>query len=340
MKKILLRCLALSLCFLLLSGLFFPLLSCRPQKKEGRLLIVTTVFAVYDWAREILGDRAGMADLVLLTDSGTDMHSLQPTVDDLICLHSADLVLSVGGESEKWVAEALQDAPDIGIRLELLTVLADSIVREEHKEGMQGDHDHDREEEEEHGQEEEEHDQEEGEADEHVWLSLKRAKVACRAIAGALSSLDPAGKEIYETNCAQYEEKLTKLDILYQNAVDAAEKKTLVFADRFPFRYLTEDYGLDYYAAFPGCSAETDAAFGTVIGLARRVDEAGLRVILTLEGSDGRIARQIAESTAAKDQKICRLDSMQSVTAEKIRRGMTYLSVMESNLAVLSEALG
>ncbi len=337
MKKILLRCLALSLCFLLLSGLFFPLLSCRPQKKEGRLLIVTTVFAVYDWVREILGDRAEVADLVLLTDSGTDMHSLQPTVDDLICLHSADLVLSVGGESEKWVFEALRDAPDTGIRLELLTVLADSIFHEEHKEGMQGDHDHggdhDREEEEEHGQEE-------GEADEHVWLSLKRAKVACRAIAEALSSLDPSGKEIYETNCARYEEKLTKLDIRYQSAVDEAKKKTLVFADRFPFRYLTEDYGLDYYAAFPGCSAETDAAFGTVIGLARRVDEAGLRVILTLEGSDGRIARQIAESTAAKDQKICRLDSMQSVTVEKIRRGMTYLSVMESNLAVLCEALG
>lgn len=338
MNRFFLRGLAFFLSLLLLVSAALPLLSCRPKKQEGRFLLVTTVFAVYDWTREILGERGAKADLVLLTDSGTDMHSLQPTVDDLICLHSADLVVLVGGESEKWVAEALLDAPDTGLCVNLLAVLGDNVYEEEHKEGMQGGHNHGRDP----GHEEaghEGHDHEEKETDEHVWLSLKRAKLACRAIADALITLDPDGEAIYRGNCARYEEKLAALDSRYRETVGAAKRKTLIFGDRFPFRYLTGDYSLDYYAAFPGCSAETDASFGTVIGLARRADEVGAPVILTLEGSDGRIARQIAACTVSGERKILPFDSMQSVTAEKIRGGMTYLSVMERNLSVLDEAL-
>ena len=183
------------------------------------------------------------------------------------------------------------------------------------------------------------HDHEE-EADEHVWLSLKNAKTLVDAISNALQELDPDNKDAYAANAAAYIEKLSALDGAYQSAVDGAARKTVLFGDRFPFRYLVDDYGLRYYAAFAGCSAESEASFETVSFLAKKVDELKLPCVLTIEGKNHKIAETIVENTAEKNQKILTMDSMQSMTSKDAANGATYLSVMEQNLSVLKEALG
>ena len=180
---------------------------------------------------------------------------------------------------------------------------------------------------------------EEKEYDEHVWLSLKNTKQLCNAIAEALEEIDPERADIYDANMVAYEEKLDDLNAQYQETVDNAKQKTLLFGDRFPFRYLVDDYGLSYYAAFAGCSAESEASFETISFLAKKVDELGLKNIMTIEKSDQKIAKTIIENTATKDQKILTLDSMQSTTSDDIANGETYLSAMEKNLEVLKEAL-
>ena len=178
------------------------------------------------------------------------------------------------------------------------------------------------------------------EADEHVWLSLKNAKTLVGAISNALQEFDPDNKDTYATNAAAYIEKLSALDGAYQSAVDGAAHKTVLFGDRFPFRYLVDDYGLRYYAAFAGCSAESEASFETVSFLAKKVDELGLSCVLTIEGAQHRIAETIVQNTAGKKQKVLTMDSMQSTTSKDVANGATYLSVMEKNLSVLKEALG
>ena len=177
------------------------------------------------------------------------------------------------------------------------------------------------------------------EKDEHVWLSLKNAKTLVGAIADALQELDPDNKDTYAANASAYIEKLSALDGAYQSAVDGAASKTVLFGDRFPFRYLADDYGLRYYAAFAGCSAETEASFETVSFLAKKVDELGLPCVLTIEGKNHKLAETIVQSTAGKKQKVLTMDSMQSTTSADAANGTTYLSVMESNLDVLKQAL-
>ena len=185
------------------------------------------------------------------------------------------------------------------------------------------------------------HDHEhEEEADEHVWLSLKNAETLVGAISDALQELDPDNKDTYAANASAYIEKLSALDGAYQSAVDGAARKTVLFGDRFPFRYLVDDYGLSYYAAFAGCSAESEASFETVSFLAKKVDELGLPCVLTIEGKNHKLAETIVQSTAGKNQKVLTMDSMQSTTSEDVANGTTYLSAMEQNLSVLKEALG
>ncbi len=217
--------------------------------------------------------------------------------------------------------------------INLLEVLGDSVKTEEVVEGMQEtEHDHDEGEEHEHEHEEEK--------DEHVWLSLKNAEVLVNAISNSLQELDPDNKDAYAANSEAYVKKLAALDADYQAAVDAAAYKTVLFGDRFPFRYLVDDYGLSYYAAFVGCSAETEASFETISFLAKKVDELKLPCVLTIEGAQHKIAETIVQNTAEKNQKILTMDSMQSTTSEDVANGTTYLSVMEKNLSVLKEALG
>lgn len=322
MKKILALLLALWIPAAVLSG-------CAPQDDSAasnKLNIVTTIFPAYDWVREILGDETDRAEITMLLDSGVDLHSYQPTVDDIVKISNCDLFLYVGGESDGWVDDALKNAPNKERKvIRLLDVLGDSAKAEETVDGMQ----------------EEEHDhEEEAEYDEHIWLSLKNAQMLVAAISKALQESDPARKDTYAANAAAYAEKLSALDGEYQAAVDSGKYKTLLFGDRFPFRYLADDYGLDYYAAFPGCSAETEASFETVSFLAGKMDALGLPCVLTIEGTQHKIAETIVQNTAQKNQQILTMDSMQAVTANDAASGVSYLSIMEKNLSVLKKALG
>lgn len=322
MKKILALLLALWIPAAVLSG-------CAPQDDSAasnKLNIVTTIFPAYDWVREILGDETDRAEITTLLDSGVDLHSYQPTVDDIVKISDCDLFLYVGGESDGWVDDALKNAPNKDRKvIRLLDVLGDSAKAEETVAGMQ---------EEEHGHEEE------AEYDEHIWLSLKNAQVLVAAISEALQETDPARKDTYAANAAAYAEKLSALDGEYRAAVDSGKYKTLLFGDRFPFRYLADDYGLDYYAAFPGCSAETEASFETVSFLAGKMDALGLPCVLTIEGTQHKIAETVVQNTAQKNQQILTMDSMQAVTANDAASGVSYLSIMEKNLSVLKKALG
>lgn len=329
MKKILALLLALWIPAAVFSG-------CVPQDDSAasnKLNIVTTIFPAYDWVREILGDETDRAEITTLLDSGVDLHSYQPTVDDIVKISDCDLFLYVGGESDGWVDDALKNAPNKDRKvIRLLDVLGDSAKAEETVEGMQ---------EEEHNHEEEEHGhEEEAEYDEHIWLSLKNAQKLVAAISEALQETGPARKDTYAANAAAYVEKLSALDGEYRAAVDSGKYKTLLFGDRFPFRYLADDYGLDYYAAFPGCSAETEASFETVSFLAGKMDALGLPCVLTIEGTQHKIAETIVQNTAQKNQQILTMDSMQAVTANDAVSGVSYLSIMEKNLSVLKKALG
>lgn len=496
--------------------------------EDKQMKIVTTIFPEYDWVKTILGDKASNTELTLLLDNGVDLHSYQPTAEDMVKISECDMFVYVGGESDEWVEDVLASAENEDmVVINLLDVLGDSVKNEEIVEGMEHEHDHEHSKEvstfedsevqdrelsdwegdwqsayplvldgaldeawehkaedgdmtaaeykdyytkgyktdytaisihdnkisftddkgnvtessykyngfyiqnwstgtkaamyrfeaedkesgapiyiefndhiiepadaehfhirmsnesydaivdpegnwptffdaslspegvcEEvigHGQhkddedEDDEHedaDHEDGdeheheeEKDEHVWLSLKNADVICANIAVELGNIDTANKDLYMSNYSAYKEQLTSLDAEYKAAVDAGKNKTLLFGDRFPFRYLVDDYGLDYFAAFTGCSAESEASFETIVFLSGKVDELGLSAIMTIEGANHKIAETVRDNTTSKDQKILTMNSMQSTTSEDIANGTTYLSVMTSNLDVLKEAL-
>lgn len=331
MKKIL----TLITCLLVFAGVFT---GCGSSSASGsgskKLSIVTTIFPEYDWVRNIVGDREKDVDLTMLLDNGVDLHSYQPSTDDIVKISKCDIFIYVGGESDEWVEDTLKQAANKEmIVIDLLDVLGDKVKTEEHKEGMEHDHDDHDESEHEHEHEDEE------EKDEHVWLSLKNASALCEHICDKICEKDSAGKDTYKSNTKAYIEKLEKLDKQYKESVDAAGNKTLVFADRFPFRYLTDDYGLDYFAAFAGCSAESEASFETVVFLAKKVDELGLKSIVQIEGSKGDIAKTVKDNTKSKDQQIITLDSLQSVTKKDVDGGLTYLGEMEKNLGVIKDAL-
>ncbi|MCR5508245.1 MAG: metal ABC transporter substrate-binding protein [Lachnospiraceae bacterium] len=298
-----------------------------PGAGDDRISIVTTIFPEYDWVMNILGDASGGADVTLLLDNGVDLHSYQPTASDILKISSCDIFIYVGGESDEWVKDALKEAVNKDmVVINLLDVLGDSVREEETVEGMQEDHS-------------EEAEEGEKEYDEHVWLSLKNAAVLTDSIAKALAGADPSNAETYSANATAYIEKLNALDAEYRDVTVNAPVKTLLFADRFPFAYMTADYGLTYYAAFAGCSAETEASFETITFLADKADELSLNAVMTIEGTDHRLAESVVNNTADKDLKILTLDSLQSVTSRDIKNGVTYLSVMEDDLNVLKEAL-
>ena len=508
MKKMIPLFLVLTMAVGLLAGCGKKNAAENGETDSNKLSVVTTIFPEYDWVREILGDKAEDTDLTMLLDNGVDLHSYQPTADDIVKISDCDLFVYVGGESDKWVDDALKEATNKDMKvIDLLEVLGDSVKTEETVEGMQEtEHAHDHSKEVSTFEDHEVQDRslsdwagswqsaypfaldgtlddafaamaEEGEMtadeyktyyqngyktditniniegdhiaftyedgkkvgsdykyigyyiqnwstgtkaamyrfeavdrtsgapiciefndhmiesaapehfhirmsnesfdaivdpekswptffpadmtgedlcehmeghghdhgeekDEHVWLSLKNAKTLVGAIADALQELDPDNKDTYAANASAYIEKLSALDGAYQSAVDGAARKTVLFGDRFPFRYLVDDYGLSYYAAFAGCSAESEASFETVSFLAKKVDELGLPCVLTIEGKNHELAETIVRNTAAKNQKVLTMDSMQSTTSEDVANGTTYLSVMEQNLSVLKEALG
>ena len=304
------------------------------DKNDKKIKIVTTIFPEYDWVMQILGDKADKADVTMLLDKGVDLHSYQPSTADIAKISEADVFIYVGGESDEWVEDVLKEAKNKKLKvINLMDVMGDKAKEEEVKEGMQ-------EEEEEHAEEAKDgKEEEEVEYDEHVWLSLKNAKIFTKKIADVLSEVDKDDAKTYQANYESYAKKLDDLDKKYADAVASAKNKTLVFGDRFPFRYLVNDYGLDYYAAFVGCSAESEASFETVTFLAKKIDELGLGNVLTIEGKNHKIANTVVDNTKNKDQKVLTMDSMQSTTSKDVKDGATYLGIMEKNLEVLKEAL-
>ena len=305
-----------------------------------KLQIVTTIFPEYDWVKEILGNQAENAELTLLLGNGTDMHSFQPTMEDILKVSTCDVFIYVGGESDSWVADALESSgnPDRKV-INLMEVMGDQVKEEEVVEGMQADEEGEEATEFSQASDEHTHNEDAPEYDEHVWLSLRNASLFCDTIADVLAEADPEHAKLYQQNADDYEEKLAALDQEYQTTVGQSKSKTLLFADRFPFRYMTDDYDLTYYAAFTGCSAETDASFETITFLAGKLDELKLPTVLTIENSDQKVAKAVISNTDTKDQKILTLNSMQSVTTQEVKEGTTYLSIMEGNLQILKEAL-
>ncbi len=296
---------------------------------SDKMQIVTTIFPEYDWVMNVLGNQAENAEVTMLLDNGVDLHSYEPSPEDVLKITTCDLFIYVGGESDKWVDDALAEAVNEDMQvINLMEVLGDSVSEEEVVEGMQAE------------EEGEEGEEEEVEYDEHVWLSLRNASKIVDKIEEALCNLDQANAQEYSANATSYKEQLSALDQDYEAAISEKQVNAILFGDRFPFRYMVDDYDLDYYAAFVGCSAETEASFETVTFLAQKVDELSLPAVLIIDGSDGKIAETIVESTTNKNQQILTLDSMQSTTSDDVKNGMTYLSVMKDNLSILKQALG
>ena len=506
---------------LVLVLMMTSLLSGAALAETKKLSIVTTIFPIYDWVRQIISGNENV-EIAMLLDNGTDLHSYQPTAQDILKISTADLFVYVGGESDEWVEDVLKTAMNPGLKaVSLVEAMGDAIKAEEIVEGMEHEHEHEEgEEEHEHSHEHEEiepediqdrplsdfagewkslqplllageldafcehkaeededesttketyfakyaanwacdavtmnitgdtiaftdengktvsgtyayagytpilaedgdvksvryqfttdsadapkfvqfndhgyqaggaehfhvyfgndsfdalltassnpyfvaadlttagilqqlmghnhsehehhHEHEEEESDEHVWLSLRSAEALCRVIADALCEIDADQATLYQENLHAYEAQLSALDSAYADMVSKAKYHTVLFGDRFPFRYLADDYGLTYYAAFSGCSAESEASFQTILFLAQKVDELNLPAVMTIEHPKTRIAETVVSTSQAKNQKILALDSMQSVTAQEVQAGAAYLAIMESNLAVLREAL-
>lgn len=288
--------------------------------------IVCTTFPEYDWVMNILGNNASKFDVTLLQNNGTDLHSYQPSVKDIAKISKADLFVYVGGESDEWVEKVVaQSANKKQIVVNMMEALGDKVREEEIVEGMQA--------------EEEEGDEEEVEYDEHVWLSLNNAIDLTKVLCAEISKIDSANASAYAKNASAYTKELAALNNEYKAAVKSAKKDTVLFGDRYPFRYLTDDYDLKYYAAFVGCSAESEASFETIIFLASKVDELELNAVLTIEKSDKKIAKTIVNNTKAKKQQILEMDSLQSITQKEIKAGRNYISAMRKNLEVLKQAL-
>ena len=298
---------------------------------NGKLKVVTTIFPEYDWVKQVAGSNIDNIELTLLLDNGVDMHSFQPTAQDIIKISTCDVFVFVGGESDEWVKDAFVESNKDMQIVNLLELLGENAVTEEIVEGMQA--------EEEDGAEEE-YGKSAPEYDEHVWLSLRNAQIIVSGIADAMGKADPANAASYKANAEAYNLKLKELDGKYAEAVANGSKDAVLFADRFPFRYMTDDYGLKYYAAFAGCSAETEASFETVVFLSGKIDELGLDTVLVIEGADHSMAQTIIDNTESKNQEILVMDSMQATTSADSAKGTTYVSVMESNLEVLKKALG
>ena len=289
---------------------------------DGKLHIVCTIFPQYDWVRE-LTKGAQNVEVTLLEDSGADLHNFQPSAADKVSILNSDLFVYTGGESDDWAKTLLENADKDVRSLDLIEALGERALTEEEGIEESGGHDH-------------EH---EDEVDEHIWLSVQNAKALVSAITEELCGVDEGNAALYRENCENYLIELNELDEAFEETVSSAKRTVLVFADRYPFRYLAHDYGLTCYAAFSGCSAESEASFATILALVKHVEENALPYVMVLENSTQGIAKQVIDNTKSKDQGILVLNSLQSVTREDIESGATYLGLMKEDLAVLKTAL-
>ena len=313
------RIISVLLCAVVLIAAFAGCGSAKSGSGK-QLKIIATIYPEYELVKQIVGD-VDNVEVDLLLDKGVDLHSFQPTAKDIINISSSDVFIYVGGESDKWVDDVLKEAQNKDIKaLNLIEALGDMAKEEKTVEGMQS---------------EDEGEEDEKEIDEHIWLSVKNASKLCKSIADTLGEKDPDNKETYSKNSEAYIAKLNELDGQYEQACKSAKNNTLIFADRFPFRYLTDDYKLKYYAAFSGCSAESEASFKTLVFLANKLDELKLNKLIIIDGSDKKIADAVIDTAKTKDVEVLTLNSMQSAVGDDD----TYLSIMQSNLEVLKKAL-
>ena len=288
------------------------------QSNTG-LTVVTTLFPAYDFARELCG---GRCEIVLLVPPGAETHSYEPTPQDLLRIQSCDLLICNGGESEAWLDTLLDGAAGDFAVLSMLDCV--DALEEEHKEGMQRIR-------------EEEDEEDEIEYDEHVWTSPRNAAVICRAICEELCALDEAGAEEYRGNCESYCAKLDELDAAFRDIVAEARGNCLIFADRFPARYFVEEYGLDYFAAFPGCADDTEPSARTVAFLIDRVRGQNIPAVLYIEYSNQKMADVVCEDTGCGKRLF---HTCHTVSAGDLENGATYLGLMWANTESVKEALG
>lgn len=319
MKKIFTLIGAVLTCALLFAGCGPKDDSHKEENETKKVSITVTTFPLYDWARTIAPD----AEITLLMDNGVDLHNYQPSASDILRIVGSDLFIYVGGESDKWVKGVLDQAKGSSlIPVNLLETIGDKALEEEITEGMEHEH--------------EDGDSEE-EIDEHLWLSLSNAKTCCLEITKEMKVIDPDHADSYQQNVTAYVQKMDELDQKFKDVVKEVTNPILLFGDRFPFRYFSEEYGISHYAAFAGCSAETEASFETISFLANKVRELSLRHVCVIEGSNGKIAGTIIKESGM-DADVITFYSMQAVSGEAVQNE-SYLSFMEKNLEALTRAL-
>jgi zinc transport system substrate-binding protein len=291
----------------------------RAENNNGKVTVVTTVFPPYDFVREIAGQNVNLS---MLLPPGAESHSFEPTPQDIIKIQRSDIFIYVGGESDAWADRILSSIDTSAVKIISLMDCVE-VVEEEIVEGME--------------EEEEDHDgEEEVEYDEHVWTSPRNAKLIVEQISGALCDVDSANASGYRVNAAAYLEKLDALDASFQDVVSRGTRKTFVFGDRFPFRYFADAYGLDYFAAFRGCSTETECSAATIAFLINKVRDEKIPVVFHIELSNEKIADAICEATGAKK---LLFHAAHNVSKRDFDQGITYLEIMTKNTAALKEAL-
>ena len=294
----------------------------QTNDNADKVKIVTTIFPQYDFSRQIAGD---LGDVEMLIGPGEEAHTFEPTPQDIIKIQSADVFIYAGGESESWVNGILGSFDASGIEIIDMMELCDA-VEEETVEGMEAEHD----------DEKETGGAEEKELDEHVWTSIENAQIVSQAIADALCDVDEVHASTYRENCERYLSELSSLKKEISQTVSSGVRRTIVFGDRFPARYFTDEFGLDYYAAFPGCAEQSEPSAGTVAFLIDKVRTENIPVVFYIEMSNGKVAQTIAESTSAKT--LC-FNSCHNVTMEQYLSGVTYVDLMKQNNEALKEAL-
>lgn len=316
------RILACLLAGLLMPGGLFTFAASADGGEGKKLLVIATAFPAYDFARAVAGDRA---EVTMLLAPGVESHSYEPTPQSIIKIRGCDLFLYVGGVADVWVERVLDSMEEEALRSVALTDCVD-MLEEEIVEGMQEEH-----EEEEHG--------DGGDVsvyDEHVWTSPRNAQKIVLQLAEVFAETDPEGADTYRNNAADYVQKLSLLDAAFQDVVNNAARKTLVFGDRFPFRYLVADYGLNYYAAFPGCSTETEPSVQTVAFLIDKVREEGIPVVFHIELANEKMADAICDATGARK---LLLHACHNIAKSDFDQGVTYVDLMTRNVSALKEAL-
>jgi zinc transport system substrate-binding protein len=292
----------------------------KAAANEKKLSIVCTNFPEYDFVRQIVGDSA---DITMLLKPGAESHTFEPTPADIITIQNSDLFVYVGGDSDKWVDGILESMDQSTMRLFKLMECV-NLVEEELVEGMQPE-------------ENEKAESEEGpELDEHVWTSPANAIKIVQKLSDTICELYTADQNTIKANTADYLKKLQKLDDDFRDVISNAGRKEIIVGDRFPFRYLCEEFGLSYYAAFPGCSTDTEANASTVAFLIDKVKSDHIPVVFHIELSNEQMCNSICEATGAKSEL---LNAVHNVSDSDFKTGVTYIDLMEHNVEVLKEAL-